>query len=74
MDYCASGVPALDNKTHTLTAQLWHGDVKLNASDELHFHTTFSSGIDAGSDAGAGSEAGAGSDAGVDGGSDASAD
>jgi hypothetical protein len=70
MDYCAGGVRALDDKTHTLTAQLWHGEIKLNVADEIHFHTTFSSGIDAGTDAGADAGSDAGSDAAADAGSD----
>jgi hypothetical protein len=42
MDYCAGLAMALDNKTHTLKAQLWHGETVLPASDQITFKTTFS--------------------------------
>jgi hypothetical protein len=68
MDYCASGVPALDDKDHTMVAQLYHGETPLmNAAgatitDQIVFHTTWSdaaagaagSGIAEETDAGAG--------------------
>ena len=42
MDYCVGLAMALDNKTHTLKAQLWHGAMVLTASDQITFKTTFS--------------------------------
>jgi hypothetical protein len=48
MDYCAGGVPAVDDKDHVLEAQLWHGTTPLLDStgatikDDVSFHTTFS--------------------------------
>jgi len=53
MDYCAGGVPAIDNKTHTLKAQLWHGTTALTqstATNQITFKTTFSA--EGGTDAG----------------------
>ena len=48
LDYCAGGVPAVDDKDHTLKAQLWHGTTPLTGAtgaditDQVTFHTTFS--------------------------------
>ncbi len=48
MDYCPGGVLAVDDKDHTLEAQLWHGTTPLLDStgatikDDVSFHTTYS--------------------------------
>jgi hypothetical protein len=50
MDYCLGGIFLLDNKTHTVSAELWRGETKLDVSDQITIRTTFDAG-DAGLDA-----------------------
>jgi hypothetical protein len=47
MDYCVGGIDAVNDKSHTLQAQLWHGGTRITtptATDTISFHTYFSDG------------------------------
>jgi hypothetical protein len=51
MDYCLGGILGIDNRTHTLKAELWHGETPLGIADEIRFKTTFRADMDGGADA-----------------------
>src|SRR5262249_52509856 len=68
VDYCMGGVALLNGRSHTLKAQLWHGQTALPITDQITFNTTFTMG-DGGTDA-ADARADSPSDGGANDGSD----